>query len=123
MAGPVVDLELRKAFQELQMKMIETTQRLKMSDIQVEQCRRQINHAKLTNREISEIPTDTRTYESVGRMFILTPVNIVQDDLQLKIKSQEEKIKNLESNKSYLEKCIKESEDNLRELIVTKKSK
>jgi len=57
-----------QAFQELQTKMISTTQQLKVSDMQVEQLKRQIAHSKLVEKEIAALPPDTRTYEGVGRM-------------------------------------------------------
>ncbi|GAB6026025.1 Prefoldin subunit 1 [Chamberlinius hualienensis] len=119
---PPVDMELKKAFQELQLKMIDTTQKLKLSDIQIEGLKRSIQHSKLTNQEISGLPEGVRTFEGVGRMFLLTDTNAVTTNLQKKMESASEKIKSLEGNKSYLERNLKESEDNLRELIISKKA-
>ena len=59
---------LIQAFQELQGKMIETTQRVKLAEGQIMQLRRNIAHAKLTDRELASLPQDTKTYESIGRM-------------------------------------------------------
>jgi len=59
-----------QAFQELQAKMVSTTQQLKIADFQIEQLKRQIIHAKLVEKEIDSLPTDVRTYEGVGRMFV-----------------------------------------------------
>lgn len=53
-------------------------------------------------------------------MFILQPHDSIKKNLANKKKGAEEKIKNLETSKSYLEKSIKESEDNLRELVMSK---
>lgn len=118
-----VDLELKKAFQELQVKMIETTQKLKMSDLQIEALRRSIQHSKLTDQEISSLPSGIRTFEGIGRMFILTNPKEVSNNLEKKMQSAEEKIKTLEASKNYLEKSLKESEDNLRDMIVSKQAK
>ncbi|XP_076334215.1 prefoldin subunit 1 isoform X2 [Tachypleus tridentatus] len=120
MASIPVDLELKKAFQELQTKMIETTQKLKMSDIQIESLKKTIQHAKLTDSEILSLPADTRMYQGLGRTFLLTTPQDIKKDIEEKIKTSDEKIKNLESNKVYLEKSLKESEDNLREMIAQK---
>jgi len=57
-----------QAFQELQAKMVSTTQQLKIADFQIEQLKRQIIHAKLVEKEIDSLPKDVRTYEGVGRM-------------------------------------------------------
>ena len=61
-------LLLMQAFQELQVKMVSTTQQLKIADFQIEQLKRQIVHAKLVEKEMDSLPKDIRTYEGVGRM-------------------------------------------------------
>ena len=61
-----------QAFQELQTKMVSTTQQLKIADFQIEQLKRQIVHAKLVEKEIGSLPKDVRTYEGVGRMQVFT---------------------------------------------------
>ena len=61
-------LFLIQAFQDLQGKMIATTQQLKVSDMQVEQLGRQIQHSKLVSQDIQSLPKETKTYEGVGRM-------------------------------------------------------
>ncbi|ESO84789.1 hypothetical protein LOTGIDRAFT_236136 [Lottia gigantea] len=122
--GPTgVDLELRKAFQELQSKMITTTQQLKISDAQIETLKRQITHSKLVTKEIEALPSETRVYQGVGRMFLLQPIPQIQKNLDSKIKASEEKIKSIDTNKGYLERSIKESEDSLRELVLSKKGR
>jgi len=57
-----------QAFQELQAKMLSTTQQLKIADFQIEQLKRQIVHSKLVEKEMDSLPKDVRTYEGVGRM-------------------------------------------------------
>ena len=54
--------------------MVETSQKLKLADLQIETLKRSITHAQLTDKEISQLPTETKTYESVGRMFVLKEV-------------------------------------------------
>nr|ALS04453.1 prefoldin subunit 1 [Acartia pacifica] len=116
------DLELKKAFTELQMKMIESKQKIKLTDMQVDSLKRQIAHAMLTDQEIGALPEGTKVYESVGRMFLLSDIKTVREGLDAKQGVCKDKIKNLESSKTYLEGSIKESENNLRELITQKKS-
>lgn len=118
--GIPVDMELKKAFQELQAKMVSTTQQLKIADFQIEQLKRQIIHTKLVEKEIDSLPKDVRTYEGIGRMFVLLPLPTIEKNLVTKVKTCEEKIKSIESSKSYLERSIKEGEENLRELVQTK---
>jgi len=59
-----------QAFQELQAKMVSTTQQLKIADFQIEQLKRQIAHSKIVRKEIDSLPKDVRTYEGVGRMQV-----------------------------------------------------
>ena len=108
----------------------------------------------LTEHEIGTLPDETRVYESVGRMFILSDKPTVTTRLTEKQSTCQEKvifnqlkymlnivseilgrtqfdarfnnltycfkIKTLESNKEYLERNLKESENSLRELVAQK---
>lgn len=76
--------------------MVETSQKLKLADLQIETLKRSITHAQLTDKEISQLPTDTKTYESCGRMFVLKEVPEARMNLDNKIKGCEEKVKTLE---------------------------
>ncbi|ELU15295.1 hypothetical protein CAPTEDRAFT_152683 [Capitella teleta] len=118
-----VDLELRKAFQELQSKMVNTQQQLKVSDVQVNQLKSQIQYTKLVQKEVDSLPADVPLYESVGRMFLQQTNDTVKENLVKKIETKQEKIKTIEGNKGYLERSLKESEDNLRELILSKQNR
>lgn len=113
-------MELKKAFAELQIKMMDTRQKLKLQDIQTDGFRKTKQHTQLTVNEIKNLPPNTNTYESVGRMFIKTPLPQVISNLETKMKSFDEKIKEIEANKNYLERNLKESENNLREMVQQK---
>uniref|UniRef100_A0A224XWR3 Putative molecular chaperone prefoldin subunit 1 n=1 Tax=Panstrongylus lignarius TaxID=156445 RepID=A0A224XWR3_9HEMI len=118
-----VDVELKKAFTELQQKMLETTQKVKLADIQIESLKRSRQRADLTTLEIKALQENTMTYESLGRMFIRTPIPIVLENLNTRSVSCAEQIKSLENNKAFLEKSMKESENNLREMVQQRKEK
>ncbi|XP_036280809.1 prefoldin subunit 1 isoform X1 [Pipistrellus kuhlii] len=96
MAAPV-DLELKKAFTELQAKVIDTQQKVKLADIQIEQLNRTKKHAHLTDTEIMTLVDETNMYEGVGRMFILQSKEVIHNQLLEKQKIAEEKIKELEA--------------------------
>lgn len=76
--------------------MVETSQKLKLADIQIESLKRSITHSQLTDKELSQLPAETNTYESVGRMFILKDCGETRKNLENKVKICEEKIKTLE---------------------------
>ncbi|XP_078087137.1 prefoldin subunit 1 isoform X1 [Mustelus asterias] len=120
MAAPV-DLELKKAFAELQTKVLDTQQKVKLADLQIEQLNRTKKHAHLTDGEISTMPEQARMYEGVGRMFILQPKVVIHKQLLEKQKIAEEKIKELEQRKSYLERSVKDAEDNIREMLMARR--
>jgi prefoldin subunit 1 len=122
--NPSVDLELKKAFEELQVKMITNRNQVKAIDGQSEQLKRQIQHSKLTEAELSSLDQNTvRMFEGVGRMFVLSDKTRILNTLNEKAKLCEAKIVNLDKTKEYMEKNLKESENSLRELINVKKNK
>ncbi|XP_077596572.1 prefoldin subunit 1 isoform X1 [Stigmatopora nigra] len=121
MAAPV-DLELKKAFSELQVKMIDTQQKVKLANLQIEQLTHVQKHANLTRAEIDTLGDDTRMYEGVGRMFILQSKEGITQQLKTKQKTAEEKIKELEQKKIYLERSVKEAEDNIREMLLSRRA-
>ena len=111
------DADLKKAFQELQVKVITTTQQVKLAESQIAQLTRNVTHAKLTDQELSTLPEDTRTYQAIGRMFMLEPINEVRASLKKKIKEGEEKVKTIDLNKVHLQKSVKDQENNIREML------
>ncbi|XP_067950626.1 prefoldin subunit 1-like [Watersipora subatra] len=121
--GLPVDLELKKAFQGLQNKLIATKQQVKVNDAQIEGLKRQNQHSAIVKSEISSLPNTTRAYQGVGRMFLLTPKDQVLKALDSKSKDNADKIKNIESQKLYLEKSMKDAENNLRELVMSKQKR
>lgn len=60
-----------QAFAELQSKMIDTQQKAKLADLQIDQLTRMKKHANLTHAEIKTLPDNTRMYEGVGRMWVV----------------------------------------------------
>lgn len=48
--------------------MIDTQQKVKLADIQIEQLSKTKKHAHLTDTEIMMLVDETRMYEGVGRM-------------------------------------------------------
>ncbi|XP_059055275.1 prefoldin subunit 1-like [Achroia grisella] len=120
MAKPV-DLELKKAFNDLQIKMVETRKKIQFIDSQIEVLKRCMHHADITQRAISGYPPGTKTYESVGRMFLLTDLEEVKSNLKTRDTQLTTRASDFEKNKQYLEKNLKESEDNIREMVQQRK--
>ena len=120
---PQVDMELKKAFEELQVKIVNNRNQMKVIASQTEQLKRQIQHSTLTLAEIQQLSESVRMYEGVGRMFCLSDKPKVLKSLEEKSKLCETKIAAFEKSKEYLDKNLKDSENGLRELISAKQGK
>lgn len=118
-----VDLELKKHFEELQAQVVDTRVKMKQIDVQMDQQKKQITHSTITKSEIAGLPEDVRTFESLGRMFVLRRKSEIEEMLHGRITSGNERIQSLESNKKYLETSLKERENSLRELVSQKLQK
>ena len=93
-----------------------------MADLQIENLKRSITHTELTGAELKNLPEETRLYESVGRMFMLSSRSDISQMLDKKQDAAKDKIKNLEANKTYLERNLKDGENSLRELVTQKRA-
>ena len=141
-------MELKKAFADLQTKMVATKSMLKNHDSQIYFINKEVDSARLTGENevnsllsnhikssvcvlscllpslpgeaLSKMPAETRAYESVGRMFVKQDLTVIQKNLNSQMDECKDKIKKLETNKEYLSRNLKESEDNLRELVAQK---
>ena len=120
---PQVDLELKKAFEDLQVKMLTNRSQVKVISSQAEQLKRTIQHSKLTEAELEQLDAGVRMYEGIGRMFVLSDKKKILESLEEKSKQCDAKMKSLEKSKEYLDKSLKDSENSLRELITAKQGK
>lgn len=122
-ASAAVDLELKKHFEELQTQMAETRTKMRQMDAQMDGLRIAGKRAAMTKKQVTQLTPETRTYESLGRMFVLRSRDEVNKMLDEKVKMSEEKVTGLEANQKYLENSLKERENNLREMIIQKQMK
>ncbi|CAI6367701.1 unnamed protein product [Macrosiphum euphorbiae] len=116
-----VDMDLKNAFKELHEKLLYASQKIKLADLQIDTLRRTKQHNILTKQELEKIPKDVNTYEALGRAFVLTPRDEVFKNLDKVNSDTEQKITVLENTKQYLEGNLKESENNLREMVQRKR--
>ncbi|XP_068619881.1 prefoldin subunit 1 [Battus philenor] len=116
-----VDLELRKAFNDLQVKTVETKKKIRLIDSQISTLVKMLALTDLTYQKVITLPPNTKTYESVGRMFLLTELDQVQNNLRNSLDLISARIHDYENNKQYLESNVKESKNNIREMVQHKK--
>uniref|UniRef100_A0A182K7R7 Prefoldin subunit 1 n=1 Tax=Anopheles christyi TaxID=43041 RepID=A0A182K7R7_9DIPT len=117
-----MDLELKKAFTEMQVNKIESTKKIRLLDMKTDSLKLSKQRIEVTNRHISNLAPDTRVYASVGRMYVLNDVPTLTEQLKTTQVSYEEMIAQCEKNKDFLIKNLKEQEESLRELVQQKKS-
>uniref|UniRef100_T1DFH4 Putative unfolded binding protein n=1 Tax=Psorophora albipes TaxID=869069 RepID=T1DFH4_9DIPT len=117
-----MDMELKKAFTEMQVNKIESTKKIRLLDMKTDSLKVSKQRVELTNKEISQLNPDTKVYASVGRMFVLSEVPSLTEEMKTKQTNFEEMIQQCEKNKEFLLKNLKEQEDSLRELVQQKRS-
>lgn len=61
-------------------------------------------------------------YEGVGRMFVLQTKENIGSQLLNKQNVADEKIAELEEKKAYLERSVKNAEDNIREMLMARRA-
>lgn len=115
-------MELKKAFTEMQMNKIESTKKIRLLDMKTDSLKVSKQRVELTNKEVSQLDADTKVYASVGRMFVLSDVPSLTQEMKSKQCNFEEMISQCEKNKEFLLKNLKEQEDSLRELVQQKRS-
>ncbi|XP_017033061.1 prefoldin subunit 1 [Drosophila kikkawai] len=116
-----MDMELKKAFTEMQINKLETTKKINMIDMKCDMVKTGKHKYQLTEKGTSSLSDDTRVYQSVGRMFLLTDVQNMRDDLKAKQDKCDKAIELLEKKKEFLQKSLKDQEDGLRELVQQRK--
>ena len=62
-----------------------------------------------------------RVFSSVGRMFVLSTMPEIHNELVGKQEKCDTMVQQIEEKKEYLLKCSKEQEDNLREMVQQRK--
>ncbi|XP_016946137.1 prefoldin subunit 1 [Drosophila biarmipes] len=117
----LMDIELKKAFTEMQINKLETTKKINMIDMKCDMVKKGKHKYLLTERGTSGLSDHTRVYQSVGRMFLLTDVQNMREDLKSKQEKCDKAIELLEKKKEFLQKSLKDQEDGLRELVQQRK--
>ncbi|GMI90417.1 PREFOLDIN 1 [Hibiscus trionum] len=116
----MVDEVNKTAFIEIQGRVIELTGKLKQVQNQMRTKEGEKKRAFLTLEELSQVPDDTNTYKSIGKIlkvFVLEPKAVLMNEQERKLKDSESAICSLQTSKEYMEKQLAEVENNLRELL------
>ena len=112
-----VEQELRNQFKELQLAVLESKKKIRQMDAQLDMLGKGSLRSKLVRNEITSIVDDVRLYQSLGRMFYLQDKKQIVDTLDKVQEEREQNSKQLQDNKNFLEKSMKDKENSLREFI------
>ncbi|KAH8404983.1 hypothetical protein KR215_002335, partial [Drosophila sulfurigaster] len=110
-----------QAFTEMQINKLDTTKKINMIDMKCDMVKTGKQTYTLTEKGTSSLSDDTKVYLSVGRMFLLTDVQNMRDELKTKQDKCDKAIELLEKKKEFLQKSLKDQEDGLRELVQQRK--
>lgn len=105
----------------MQCMKIESSEKLRILDIQAEVFKKSKQRIEITEKEVNNLGGQTQVYSSVGRMFVLTNIPELGEDLKGKKEKFGTMITQCDQNKEFLLKKVKEQEDNLRELVQQRK--
>lgn len=72
---------------------------------------------QLTASELSALPSNTKVYEGVGKMFVWSPTADVERKLSAEADELEGDVKNLEKKLHYLETTYKNSREHIDQIF------
>ncbi|KAF2747207.1 Prefoldin [Sporormia fimetaria CBS 119925] len=109
--------QLQKFLQEIGQKKAFAEQQLAIVRQQKVAKTREARILQLTSSEVESLPSETKVYEGVGKMFICTPIPDVQNRLTSESEQLKADLANLAKKEDYLEKTYQNSKDNLEKII------
>eukprot|EP00475_Leptophrys_vorax_P040218 TRINITY_DN74238_c0_g1_i1.p1 TRINITY_DN74238_c0_g1~~TRINITY_DN74238_c0_g1_i1.p1 ORF type:complete len:130 (-),score=17.09 TRINITY_DN74238_c0_g1_i1:303-692(-) len=107
----------REAFVELQGRLLETDSKLKQVLAQEQSHAADRYMASITLEEMEGLDAGVNVYQSIGRAFVLEPLDEVKAGEAAKIKQAEAAVAALQSSKAYLEKHLVEIQGNFKDLV------
>ncbi|KAI9908665.1 hypothetical protein PsorP6_003230 [Peronosclerospora sorghi] len=112
-----VPTHIAKELQELQPQFLKLQHELAQIEAKLAATTRQKKRLALVEQEMAELPAGTKTYRSVGKMFLQTN----PDENTASMKSEEkwviEQLSSLEARKNYLSRQKQSVEENITELL------
>ncbi|KZF26296.1 Prefoldin [Xylona heveae TC161] len=108
---------LQKLAQEIETRAVVSQQQIGIVRTQIAAKQRDVRLQELTANEATTLPKDTKVYEGVGKMFVLTPLENVKDRLAAEKEELKSDINNLEKKLQYLETTHKNSRDHIEHML------
>jgi len=120
MQGLFRDAESQKEFMALQTKLIEASKQLSLATATLQYKQQEKKRNELTLKEMGAFDDSVNTYQSVGRMFLLSKPSELKGQLNKTLQENDSDIEALKKNVEYLERVKKEGEAGIQELVEKK---
>ena len=108
-----------KEFSELDARVKEVARQIASTRDKQRMTERQKRQLELTKSAVQELGENTRTYRSLGKSFLLTPRDELQQQLDEEVSDAEKKVKVTEDTLKYLDRQQKEADSAFMEYIRT----
>uniref|UniRef100_A0A7S2JQW0 Prefoldin subunit 4 n=1 Tax=Haptolina brevifila TaxID=156173 RepID=A0A7S2JQW0_9EUKA len=117
----LVQLELdekdKENFKELQDSMAEGQREIMMLTTKLRTRNAEAKHAELTLAELEPLDESTRTFEQVGKMFLLKPLPDLKKDLSETVESGTREVASLTDQKKHREEAHKKLQADFEEFV------
>uniref|UniRef100_A0AC35TIT1 Prefoldin subunit 1 n=1 Tax=Rhabditophanes sp. KR3021 TaxID=114890 RepID=A0AC35TIT1_9BILA len=111
------ETQLRQAFGELQMKMMDSNQQIQNASKLQSTLKHELRVESLVKAQILDGGKEAPIFRRIGRAYQIDDYDEAIERLTKSIASNEERVNALEKKKEYLKKDIEESEKNVREIL------
>ncbi|KAH9920213.1 Prefoldin [Epithele typhae] len=111
------DDTLRRILAQIQQTALQSQRSLNITKQQMTAKERERRIVQLTQEEIGSIQGDVNLYKGVGKMFMMVPRPVMEQQLKDEEKDLSDDIKNLEKKSKYLEKQFNDAQGQLRDIF------
>ncbi|KAE8894342.1 hypothetical protein PF005_g6321 [Phytophthora fragariae] len=115
--GRQVPTHIAKELQELQPQFQKIQRELEQIEAKLAAYARQQKRLALVEREVADLPEGTKTFRSIGKMFLQTTSDENAASMQDDEKHVNEQVSSLEARKNYLNRQKQSVQDNITELL------
>lgn len=117
----LIQISWLQAFTEMQQNKVETSKKIRILDVQIDTLKKQKQRYDLTAREVSNLNESAKVYSAVGRMFVMSSVPEIKDELRVKNEKVEKVVDSCAKSKNLMIQNLADQESALRELVENKK--
>ncbi|MCJ1240021.1 hypothetical protein MMC14_008021 [Varicellaria rhodocarpa] len=108
---------LQKLVQEIEAQAIQAQREINVVKTAVSGKQRDVRLLELTHSEVKSLPTNTKVYEGVGKMFVSNPTDAVEKRLSAETAELKSDISNLNKKLHYLETTHKNSREHIDQIF------